>query len=149
MKEKICTGIGLAGSLAASVFGGWDAALSALVVFMAVDYLSGLVVAGVFHQSSKSASGALESRAGWKGLCKKGMTLLCVLIGHRLDLAIGISYIRDAVIFGFMANELLSIIENAGLMGVPMPAALTKAVELLQEREQVHENINETEFHQE
>lgn len=67
MKEWICTAIGVAGSFIASLFGGWDAALATLVIFMAIDYVTGLIVAGVFHNSGKTENGALESRAGWKG----------------------------------------------------------------------------------
>lgn len=134
MKEWICTAIGIVGGGIASLFGGWDAALVTLVIFMAIDYLSGLLVAGVFHASQKSENGALESHAGWKGLCRKGMTLLFVLIAHRLDLTLGITYIRDAVIIGFMANELISIVENAGLMGIPLPEAITKATDVLTDK---------------
>lgn len=131
MKEKICTGIGVVGSFVASLFGGWDAGLITLVIFMAIDYFSGLLVAGVFHNSNKTSTGTLESIAGWKGLCRKGMTLLFVLIAYRLDLALGVNYIRDAVIIGFMANELISIVENAGLMGLPLPAVIAKAIDVL------------------
>lgn len=131
MKSKICTIIGILGSFIASLFGGWDAALVTLIMFMSIDYVSGLIVAGVFHKSQKSETGALESKAGWKGLCRKCMTLLFVLIAYRLDLAIGVSYIRDAVIIGFMANELISIVENAGLMGVPLPAVIQNAIDIL------------------
>lgn len=131
MKEKICAGIGVVGGFIASLFGGWDAALITLIMFMAIDYVSGLLVAGVFHNSNKSDSGTLESKAGWKGLCRKGMTILFVLIAYRLDLALGVAYIRDAVIIGFMANELISIVENAGLMGLPLPAVVTSAIDVL------------------
>ena len=134
MKEGICTGIGMIGGLIATLFGGWDAGLTTLIVFMAIDYLSGLAVAGIFHASKKTKTGALESGTGWKGICKKGMTLLFVLIAYRLDLVIGTNYIRDAVIVGFVANELISIVENAGLMGVPMPAVITKAIDILQKK---------------
>nr|DAL06345.1 MAG TPA: holin [Caudoviricetes sp.] len=131
MKAGICTGIGMIGGLIASAFGGWDAGLITLVIFMAIDYTSGLIVAGIFHKSKKSKSGALESNAGWKGLAKKAMTLLFVLIAYRLDIIIGTNYIRDAVIIGFVANELISIIENAGLMGIPLPEVVKKAVDVL------------------
>lgn len=131
MKEGLCTGIGIVGSFIASLFGGWDAALVTLLTFMVIDYISGLVVAGVFHNSKKTENGALESKVGWKGLCRKCMTLLFVLIAYRLDLALGVGYIRDAVIIGFMTNELISIVENAGLMGLPLPAVITKAVDVL------------------
>ena len=131
MKGKLCTMAGIIGSIIASWFGGWDTGLATLVAFMAIDYVSGLVVAGVFHNSTKTENGALESRAGWKGLCRKGMTLLFVLIAYRLDLSMQTTYIRDAVIIGFMANELISIVENAGLMGLPLPGVITRAIEIL------------------
>lgn len=102
VKNGVCTMVGVIGGLIANQFGGWDAALSTLILFMAVDYATGLVVAGVFHASPKSENGALESRAGWKGLCRKGVTL--------------------------------SIIENAGLMGIPIPKALAGAIEILKQK---------------
>lgn len=131
MKEGLCTGIGVVGGFIASLFGGWDAALITLLMFMVIDYVSGLIVAGVFHNSNKTETGTLESKAGWKGLCRKCMTLLFVLIAYRLDLALNVNYIRNAVIIGFMANELISIVENAGLMGLPLPAVIIKAVDVL------------------
>lgn len=134
MKSGICTGIGIVGSFIASLFGGWDAGLTTLLLFMGIDYASGLIVAGIFHNSKKTESGALESKAGWKGLCRKCMTLLFVLIAYRLDLAIGVDYIRNAVIIGFIANELISIVENAGLMGLPLPAVITKAIDILTDK---------------
>lgn len=131
MKNAILTAVGMIGSLIASCFGGWTASLTTMVIFMGIDYVTGLIVAGVFHKSKKTDSGALESRAGFKGLCKKGVMLLFVLIGYRLDLAIGTTYIRDAVCIAFIANELISIVENAGLMGLPIPSVITKAIEVL------------------
>lgn len=131
MKTGICTGVGVVGGYIATLFGGWDVGLITLIIFMVIDYISGLTVAGIFHNSKKTASGTLESRAGFKGLCRKCMTLLFVLIAYRLDIVIGSNYIRDAVIIGFIANETISIIENAGLMGVPLPEVVTKAVDVL------------------
>ena len=141
IKEELCGTIGITGAFIASIFGGWDKGLATLIVFMAIDYISGLVVAGVFKKSNKSESGALESRAGFKGLCRKCMTLLFVLVAYRLDVMIGTDYIRNAVIIAFCANEAISIIENAGLMGVPIPEVITKAVDVLQKKgEEVGEN---------
>ena len=119
------------GGLIASIFVGWDAALITLMIFMGIDYLTGLIMAGVFHNSEKTPNGALESRAGWKGLCRKGVTLLIVLVACRLDLVMGSNFIRDAVVIGFIANETISIVENAGLMGVPIPAVITRAIDVL------------------
>ena len=134
MKDYFCTAVGVLGGAIASLYGGWDTALQTLIIFMAVDYITGLVVAGVFHASPKSQTGALESRAGWKGLIRKGETLLIVLVACQLDVVMATSFVRDAVIIGFIANETISIIENAGLMGLPIPAALTKAVDILKQR---------------
>lgn len=131
MKRVICTVVGMVGGFIASLFGGWSTGLVTLLIFMSIDYLSGLIVAGVFHNSPKTGTGTLESRAGWKGLCRKCMTLLFVLIAYRLDLELSTNYIRDAVIIGFMANELISITENAGLMGIPLPDIITKSIDVL------------------
>ena len=134
MKNVICTAVGAIGGFIASLFGGWTASLTTLLIFMGIDYISGLVVAGVFHASTKTETGALESRAGFKGLIKKLMTLLFVLIGYRLDLAVGTTYIKDAVCIAFMANELISIVENAGLMGLPVPSVISNAIDILKKK---------------
>ena len=134
MKDGICTAIGMVGSTIASFFGGFDAALITLLIFMGVDYATGLIVAGVFHKSEKTENGALESRAGWKGLCRKGVSLLVVLVACRLDMIMGSNFIRDATVIAFIANETISIIENAGLMGVPIPSVITKAIEVLKKK---------------
>ena len=132
MKYKIFTATALASGIFAALFGGWDKALQTLVIFMIVDWITGgILLPVVFGRSPKSSNGALESRAGWKGLCRKGVTLLFVLIAYRLDLALGVNYIRNAVIIGFMANELISITENAGLMGIPLPTVIQNAIEVL------------------
>jgi len=131
MKSTICAALGVTGSLIASCFGGWSASLTTLLIFMLIDYVSGLIVAGVFHKSPKTKNGGLESKAGLKGLIRKCVVLALVLVGHRLDIAIGASYIRDAVCIAFMVNEAISIVENAGLMGLPIPKVITNAIEVL------------------
>lgn len=134
IKFGIISTLGVIGSFIASLLGGWDMALQTLVIFMAIDYISGLIVAGVFQKSKKSESGALQSNAGWKGLFKKGMVLLIVLIAARLDLMMGSDFIKNAVIIAYVINETLSIIENAGLMGLPIPNAITKAIDVLKNK---------------
>ena len=135
--------IGAIGGFFTTLFGGWTAGMTTLVLFMAIDYVSGLIVAGVFKKSTKSESGALESRAGWKGLARKGMTLLFVLIAYRLDLLLNTNYIRDAVVIGFCANELVSIVENAGLMGLPLPSPIMRALEVLRNKADFEDAQNE------
>ena len=134
MKAGIFTAVGVAGGFIASLFGGWDASLTTLLVFMGMDYATGLIAAGVFHKSQKSEDGALESRAGWKGLCRKGVTLLVVLVACRLDMVTGSNFIRDATVIAFIANETISIVENAGLMGVPIPEVVVKAIDILKQK---------------
>ena len=131
MKEWICTIAGLAGGFIAAIFGGWDSALATLVVFMSIDFVTGLVTA-VMGKSKHSRSGALNSKAGWIGLAKKFCILLMVVVGVRIDILLGTTYIRDTVCISFCLNELLSIIENATLMGIPFPPVIKKAIDVLQ-----------------
>ena len=135
MNFKILTIVGAAGSWLVGLFGGWDTSLQTLLIFMAIDWFTGgFLLPAVFKKGPKSENGTLESRAGWKGLCRKGMTLLFVLIGARLDILTGTDYFRNAVCIAFIANEALSIIENAGLMGMPLPDVLKKAIAVLEKK---------------
>ncbi|MBO5129585.1 MAG: phage holin family protein [Oscillospiraceae bacterium] len=134
MKQWLCTAVGVIGGAAAWAFGGWDAALAALTICMSVDYISGSIVALVFHNSSKTASGAYNSAYGLKGLSKKCLMLLFVMVAVQMDKLTGSAYIRDAVCIGFCSNEVLSIIENLGLAGIPMPQAMARALEQLQKK---------------
>lgn len=132
MKETFCTLLGLLGSALCWAFGCWDAALTALVICMSVDYISGSLVALVFHNSRKSETGAYNSAYGLKGLCKKCLMLLFVVVAVQADKLTGGDFVRDAVCIGFTTNEILSIVENLGLAGIPMPQAVVKALEQLQ-----------------
>ena len=134
MKQWLCTAFGVIGGTLAAAFGGWDAALSALVICISVDYISGSLVALVFHNSLKSETGAYNSAYGLKGLCKKGLMLLFVLVAVQIDRLMGTDYARDAVCIGFASNEIISIVENLGLAGVPMPQAVVNALEQLQKK---------------
>lgn len=135
IKIGVLSVFGIAGSIVANLLGGWDMALQTLVLFMAVDYITGVIVACVFKKSQKSETGALESRAGWKGLLKKGVTLLMVLVAAQLDKITGTEIIRDAVIIAYVSNEAISIIENAGLIGIPINPAIVRAIDLLKKKE--------------
>ena len=135
LKGIFCGAIGVAGGVIINLLGGWDNALAALFICIIMDYLTGLAVAGVFKKSPKTKNGALESRAGLKGLTRKIVMLFFVGAAHTLDILIGTDYIRYTVIIGFICNELISLIENAGLMGVPIPKVLTKAIDVLKNEE--------------
>ena len=106
MKETICTAFGLVGSFLAALFGGWDSALATLLIFMGVDYVTGLMVAA----AGKSPKGKLSSKVGWKGIAKKCIILLLVLVAARLDVVLGTSYVRAGVCIAFLCNEVISIL---------------------------------------
>ena len=134
MKTMICSVAGVVGSVVAFLFGGWDASIITLLIFMIADYITGTIVAGVFHKSDKTSSGNIESRAGWKGICKKFVTLIFVVVANRLDVQMGSNFLRDAVCITFITNELISLIENAGLMGLPIPKPIAEAISVLQSK---------------
>ena len=129
-KSFIVTATGAVLGALISLAGGWDTALQALVVFMILDYLTGVIVAAVFHASKKTESGKLSSVAGLKGIAKKVLMLFMVVAGQYADVVLGIDYFRTAVIIALIANELISLIENAGLAGIEVPI-LSKAVDAL------------------
>ena len=133
MKETISAVLGVAAGLISGIMGGFDTPVVVLVVCMAVDYVTGLIVAGVFHASPKTTGGGLDSQVGWKGLARKIVTLLIVVVANLADVLLELHYVRDAAIIGFCANECISILENAGLMGIRIPRVLTAALEKLGE----------------
>lgn len=134
IKTNIFTGVCIFGSVVTGLLGGWDTALQTLLIFMVIDFFMGLIVAGVFHKSKKTETGTLQSMAGWKGILKKVVTLLMVLVATQLDMVMEVDYIRYGLILAFMLNELISITENAGLMGVPIPQILTDAIDVLRKQ---------------
>lgn len=135
MKATFCGIFGVVGAAIAASLGGWDMALQTLCIFMAIDYGSGIIVAAVFKASPKTETGSLESRAGLKGLLRKTAMLCAVLMAYYLDRVTGTDFVRDATCMGFIANEALSIIENMGLMGVPIPEVIVNAIDVLKSKE--------------
>ncbi len=133
-KDILLAGAAAIGSVAVNALGGWDTALQTLLLGMTLDYMTGLLVAGVFQRSDKSGDGALDSRAGFRGLCKKGAELVLVLVAVRLDLLVEGAYARTAVLLFLIGNEGLSVLENLGLMGAPYPAFLKHALSVLREQ---------------
>lgn len=133
-KSFFLIGIGAIGSVISELFGGWTSAMTTLVIFMLIDYITGILVAVVFKKSNKTEDGGLESKAGWKGLIRKFSTLLIVLISIRLDIIFNTTIISNCVVFTFLANELLSLLENVGLMGIPLPSVLTEVISVLNKK---------------
>ncbi|WP_019123331.1 phage holin family protein [Brevibacillus massiliensis] len=116
--------VAFGGAAASFLFGGWSMLLNILVAFVAIDYVTGILAAG--------AEGRLNSKVGRLGIARKVFTFLMVAIAHLVDTALGEQHIlRDAAIFFYLANELLSILENAGRVGLPVPELVKRAVEVL------------------
>ena len=126
---------GVAGFIA-GLFGEWSTVLTILVVMMSVDYLSGWIVAWC-GRSPKTEGGGLSSKVGFIGLAKKGFIMLLVLVATMLDKAIGngTSIFQSSLVLYYIANEGLSILENAALLGVKFPEKLRKALETMKESE--------------
>lgn len=129
------------GGVLIALLGGWDKMLETLIILGIVDYCTGLITALVFRKSPKTKTGGLSSKVGWRGLVKKGMVLVIVLVAHRIDLMLNIQMVRSTVILGFSINEAISIIENASLMGVPIPEKLKKSIELINPRAKFKEDV--------
>lgn len=113
--------------------GGLDGFLYALIVFVVVDYITGLMAA--FIQKK------LSSETGFKGICKKVAIFCLVGVGHILDAqVIGAgSVLRTAVIFFYLSNEGISIIENVAIIGLPVPQKLIDVLEQLREEKEEEE----------
>ncbi len=140
IKNSVLCFMAAAGSAIANYLGGWDSALKVLVAMMAADYLTGVLVALIWHKSNKTDDGTLSSKAGFKGLCKKGVIILIVWLAVLLDDAMGANYVRTAVMLFFIGNEGVSLLENIGLMGVPYPQFLQKALQALRDKGDKGEN---------
>lgn len=133
-KNMILAAVATAGGIITNALGGWDVLLLALICMMAADILTGWLVAAVWKKSNKSATGALDSKASFKGLCRKLAVFVLVWVAATLDTALGVHYVRSAVCWFFIANEGLSLLENVGLMGMPYPKFLKDALEVLRNK---------------
>lgn len=107
-----------------------------LLIFMCTDYITGLILSGVFKKSKKTESGGLSSEIGFKGLIKKVCIIICVIVANMLDYVLKTNYIRNVVIISFITNEVISIIENLGLIGVKIPKVITNAIDILKGKEE-------------
>ena len=116
--------IAAGGAVTSFLFGGWTQLMMVLVVFIVIDFVSGLALA--------AKEGKAASRELWFGVTRKIATLSIIAVAHLLDTIIGDAHlIRDAAIFFYLAGELLSLIENIGRLGVPIPPVIAKAVLVL------------------
>jgi toxin secretion/phage lysis holin len=120
--------ISILGSSFSFLFGGWSLLLQILIGFVIIDYVTGIITAGM--------KGDLSSYEGLRRIPKKILIFLIVAVGHLIDLMMGgtSNYVRDVVIFFYIVNELISIIENTGSAGLPIPPIIKKTVKLFKEK---------------
>lgn len=141
IKNSIFTVLGAIGGVIATALGGCSKLLTALLSAMAIDYISGLIVAVVFKNSPKTETGGAQSKAGFVGIVKKVFMLLIIVAVNQVDIVLGSGgFLRNAAITGFFANEILSMIENAGLMGIKLPPAVINAIDILKKKSEDKEN---------
>ena len=133
-KNAVLVCVAGVGSMWSEALGGWDGFLKVLVAMMCCDYITGILVAGIWKNSGKSDSGALDSKAGFKGIIKKAIILMLVWLGALMDQGLGMNYVRNAICMFFIGNEGISLLENIGLMGVKCPAFLQDAFEVLRKK---------------
>lgn len=131
MKLMIITSFGVFTATLTSIFGAWTESMTTLCVFMLLDYILGLTVSYVFKKSPKTKTGGLNSKIHFKGIIKKISMIILVLVGSRADMLLGTNFIQYGIVYSFILNELISITENIGLIGVPLPSVITKAIDLL------------------
>ena len=110
------------------LYGEWTQALNALLIAMAIDYLTGVLAAAV------SPDEAVDYEKGAKGLAKKVTILLIVALGHLADAILGANVVCLAVTYGYLANEGISIVRNAEMIGVPVPDIVKMAYRTIGEK---------------
>ena len=135
--DKIVKALAAVAGAIAGLFGEWNTMLTILVVVMAIDYISGWIVAAC-GRSPKTEGGGLSSKVGFIGIAKKAFIMLLILLATMLDRAIGTgtTVFQSSLVLYYIANEGLSILENAALLGVRFPEKLKRALETMREKEE-------------
>lgn len=142
MRNKFIIYTSACSSFITSIFGGWTGATSTLLIFIIIDYITGLLPPILYQNSPKTKNGGLSSELCYKGIIKKITIFFYIIVAHRLDLILNISYLKDFVTISFIINEVISILENGKLLNLPMPKILYKAIDLLNEKIGGNENDN-------
>lgn len=136
LDERIYSVLVVLGGAVGYAIGGFTMATKTLLILMGIDVISQLIVAGVFHNSPKSENGGLQSHTCWKGICKKLMTIFCIVVAQQLEYTTGIPAVKDLTVTGFIISEAISILENAGEMGIKLPKKLRDCIDVLRDKEE-------------
>lgn len=122
------------GTMLINIIGKPTDELMILLLLMIIDLITGTLVSAIWHKSSKTKSGKLSSRAMFKGIVKKLLTLVVVVIAYQLDILLNIDMIRYIVIITLIIEEILSIIETITLTGFKVPTIISKSLDILERR---------------
>lgn len=136
-KNYFCVIMGSIGTFISKALGGWNSSLTTLVIFMLIDYITALIQA-IEGKSLKSENGKLSSSVGFKGIFKKVMILLMVLIGYRIDITFNLTYVKQVITLSYICNEFISIIENLTYIGMDKLPIFDKITTLI--KKEVEEN---------
>lgn len=143
MTESVIKGVlAWVGGAFMYLLGGFDLLLEGMLMLMVIDYILGITIAGVFNLSPKSCDGGLNSNVGFLGLFKKVAGILFVVVSVEMQKVTGIPGVREGVILAITINELVSIIEHAVVMNLPVPKVLTDMVDVLRVKEEEFEEGN-------
>lgn len=137
MKNYLSLIVGTISTLIVNIYGGWSNGLTTLVIFMIIDYLSAIIQA-IMGKSLKSENGKLNSTVGFKGIFKKIMVLLMVLVGHRIDITFNLTYVKDIITLSYICNEFISIVENLTFIGLDKLPIFDKVAKII--KKEVEEN---------
>lgn len=129
-KNYFCVFLGFIGASISKVFGGWNSSLTTLVIFMVIDYITALIQA-IEGKSLKTENGKLSSSVGFKGIFKKVMILLMVLVGYRIDITFNLTYVKQIITLSYICNEFISIVENLTYMGMDKLPIFDKIAKLI------------------
>ncbi|HIT00749.1 MAG TPA: phage holin family protein [Candidatus Faecaligallichristensenella faecipullorum] len=125
--DRVYNWLGALAGMAVGLMGGWDAAMKVLTVCMALDYITGVL--------SAIKEKKLSSSVGFWGLLRKGVIFLVVMLAAQLDAALGQEAVcRTAAILFYIANEAVSMTENAAKLGVPVPGKILDVLEQLKSK---------------
>lgn len=132
IKNVISLGLGIVGTGIIKLIGKPTDDLKTLIILMCIDLIVGFIVSLVWHKSSKTKSGKLSSRAMFKGIAKKFLTLIIVVVAYQLDNMLDTSIIRHIAIISLSIEEILSIIENIAITGINIPSIIKKALDVIE-----------------
>jgi len=137
----LCGALAGVGGCFIALLGGYTPILQSLFIFIGLDIITGLVES-FFKHSTKTKSGKFSSNVMWKGLARKGLILVVIMVANAMDMVFGMDYLTSAVCLFYCIQECLSVLENLGKCGVPLPKKLVDILDVLDEQNEKCKRFN-------